>query len=84
MCASVQRATGGPGVTTRTTPPTPAWPSSVTRGSATSQIEGSPTVCASLALVGSTASKVGLLCAQEGEPEKGAGVRTGPQSQTEV
>lgn len=72
MCASVQKATAGPRVTTRMTP-APAPPSSVTRGSAISQIEGSPTACASLALVGSTASKVGPLCAGEGGQRKPQG-----------
>lgn len=50
-------------MTTKTTPPVPAQPSNATTGSATSQTEGSPTACASLASGGSTANKVGLLCA---------------------
>lgn len=63
MCASAPRATEGPCVTTRMTLPTPAQPSSVTTGNATSQIKGSPTACASPALVGNTANKVGPPCA---------------------
>lgn len=59
-CASVRRATEGLCVTTRMTLPTPALPSSVTTGSATSQIEGSPIACVSPALVGNTANKVGV------------------------
>lgn len=66
MCASVQKAMEGPHVTTRMTP-TPAQPSSVTRGSAISQSEGSPTAYASLASVGSTANKVGALCVGEAD-----------------
>lgn len=65
-CASVQKAIAGPRVITRMTP-TPVLPSSVTRDNAISPIEGSPSACASLALVGSTASKVGSLCAGEGD-----------------
>lgn len=59
-CASVQRATEGLCVTTRMTLPTPALPSSVTTGSATSQIEGSPIAGVSPALVGTIANKVGV------------------------
>lgn len=64
----------GPCATRRMTPTAPAQPSNVTRDSATSQIEGSPTACAGLALVGSTVNKVGPVCAGEG-PQRDAGVR---------
>lgn len=67
-CASVPRAMEGLCVTTRTTLPMPAQPSSATTGSATSQTKGSPTACASQALVGSTVSEVSLLCSREGAP----------------
>lgn len=73
-CASVQRATGEPCVTTRTTLPTPAQPSSATMGNATSQIEGSPTACASLASVAITVSKVSLLSLWDGGCAKETGV----------
>lgn len=74
-CAGAPKAMEGPFVTKRMTPAAPAQPSNVTRDSATSQIEGSPTACASPALVGSTVNKVGPLCAWEGGPQKDAGVR---------
>ena len=48
-------------MTRRMTLPAPAQPSSATTGSATSQTEGSPIACASLASVAVTASKVSLL-----------------------
>lgn len=79
MCASAPRATEGPCVTTRMTLPTPAQPSSVTTGNATSQTKGSPTACASPALVGNTANKVGPLCASAGV---GDGAREGCGGQT--
>lgn len=61
MCASVPRAMRDLCVTRRMTLPMPAQPSSATTGSATSQIEGSPIACASLASVAITVSKVSLL-----------------------
>ena len=65
-CADAPKAMEGPCATKRMTPAAPAQPSNVTRDSATSQTEGSPTACASLALVGSTVKKVSPLCAGEG------------------
>lgn len=58
-CASVPRATEVLCVTSRMTLPTPARPSSVTMGSATSLTEESPTARASPASAGSTVNKVG-------------------------
>lgn len=57
-CASVPRAMKELCVTRRMTLPVPAQPSSATMGSATSQIEESPTAYASLASAAVTVSKV--------------------------
>lgn len=68
-------------MTTRMIPPTPAQPSSVTTGSVTSQIKGSPIACASPASVENTANKVGL-CAWERAPEEEEGSALGSRSRS--